>query len=169
MNVIVKYARATATSNLKDDMRHHQAEPLAAVALADLNGIGSMLWRLKYALDASVYNRLLQEWTEIVKRKSIRESWGRSADVKQIAKLSLNHWVNDVCEACDGTGKQVHPDNSQLRIDDDCPVCNGSARRPLTCFKNQLEFVGRCVEVLESKERELGGRVIAKLAKDFEL
>lgn len=169
MNVIVKYARATATSNLKDDMRHHQAEPLAAVAMADINGIGSMMWRLKYALDASVYNRLLQEWTEVVRRKSIKESWGRSVDVKQIAKLSLNYWVNDVCDACDGTGKKVHPENPQVRLDDDCHVCRGTAKKPWTGFKNQVEFVGRCVEVLESKERELGGRVIAKLAKDFEL
>ncbi len=169
MNVIAKYARATSASNLKDDLMHCQAEPLAAVALADIGGIGSMLWRVKYALDASVYNRLLQEWTEIVKRKSVKESWGRSINVKQIAKLSLNHWVDDICRACDGTGRAAHPGNDQVRTDDACKVCNGTAKRPLAGFKNQLEYVGRCVEILETKERELGGKAVAKLAKDFDL
>ena len=169
MNVIATYARATYSSNLKDDQTHHQAEPLAAVALADIGGIGSMLWRVKYALDASVYNRLLSEWTAIVRYKAAKEDWGRSIDVKQIAKLSLNHWIDDVCRACDGTGKYGDPQNPQVRTDHDCEICNGTAKRPLAGFKNQIGYIARCVEILETKERELGCKAIAKLAKDFEL
>lgn len=46
-----RYVHALNTSNLKDDERHHQAEPLAAAGLASAatGDLGALLHRAKYA------------------------------------------------------------------------------------------------------------------------
>ena len=169
MNIIEKYSRSTYSSNLRDDDNHHQTEPLLAVALSDKSGIGSFLWRIKYANDASVYKPLLIKWTDIVERKSIKESWGKSIDFRQIARLSINYYIDDICKECNGTGKEKHLSNDQLLSDDDCKICNGTAKNKIPGFKNQIEYVARCIDVLKTKEREIGGRAIAKLARNFDL
>jgi hypothetical protein len=45
-----RYIHALSATNLKDDERHHQAEPLTAAALASVSGdLGALLQRAKYA------------------------------------------------------------------------------------------------------------------------
>lgn len=139
-----RYIHALNASNLKDDDRNHQAEPLiaAAFATAGLTGdIGPLLHRVKYA-DATmrqVFNsnlgnlaQLLRMWTaEVIKRGRARRwvpentAWDAEAAQKlyqQVADASLAHWLFDRCEPCGGTG---------LTHILTCKRCAGSGRATL--------------------------------------
>ena len=169
MNVIEKYARATTSSNLRDDHHNHQAEPLAAIALAGIGGIGPILWRVKYANDASSYHQLLRDWTEIVFKKAGCEGWPRDVSPRHISKMALDQFILDRCQACEGTGRAPHPGNAQVRSDDECPVCHGTARQPLSGFKNQINYIRQCVDVLLQHERDLARVMMIKLNGQFDL
>jgi hypothetical protein len=135
--------------------------------MADTSGIGSLLWRIKYHNDGSVYFQLLRDWEVIIVEKANKENWSVKNQAKLIAKISLQHWIDDVCRSCRGTARAPHPANDQVLSDDPCPTCNGTAKRPLSGFKNQLEHIGNCLAMLESEERILGSLVVKKLANDF--
>lgn len=164
-----KYATSLDSYNLKVDCDNHQADAIIAVALSDTAGIGSLLWRAKYHNDSTVYFRLLEQWTLIVIKKSIKENWNVKEKAKEIARISLQYWLNDVCEACKGTAKAPHPANAQVLSDDPCVTCNGTAKRPISGFRAQIEYISNCVEMLETEEKTLGSRAMQKLCRAFQL
>lgn len=124
---VEKYLRSLYSSTLQDDAGHHQAEVLAAVALADLGGgsgevLGSLLMRAKYAdgiahktFEAGNHNTavLLRAWIKVVTQKGLDRQWLKIRhewDVKaahgmyeKIARVSLAHWLAGECETCNGT------------------------------------------------------------------
>jgi hypothetical protein len=122
MGFIDRYVRALGASNLQDDARHRQAEPLlaAAFASAGITGdLGPLLHRVKYA-DGPMRNpgnltQLLRVWTaEVIKRGRARKwvpentAWDAQAARKlyhTVAELSLAHWLDGMCKPCAGTGK----------------------------------------------------------------
>lgn len=163
MNVIAKYTRSLSSSNLRDNENNYAIEPIMAVAMADTSGIGSLLWRAKYHNDGSVYARLLAQWQDIIVKKSEKENWPVKNQAKLIAKISLQHWIDDVCRLCNGTSFAPHPGNDQVLSDKPCTCCNGTAKRPLSGFKNQIEHIGNCVAMLETEERILGSLAVKKL------
>lgn len=169
MNVIQKYVVSLNASNLKNDDINKNLDPIMAMAMSDTSGIGSLLWRIKYANDLSIYARLLEKWTAIVTKKSIKEQWKKDIRPKHIARLSLQYWINDICDTCQGTAKAPHPANDQVRSNDPCVVCNGTAKKPISGFKSQKEYIGNCLEMLKSEERILGSKVILKLSNSFNL
>ena len=121
-----RYIHALSAPNLKDDERHHQAEPLlaAAFAAAEVSGdLGPLLHRVKFAdplarqaFEGNAGNlaQLLRLWTaEVIKRGRARrwvpENTAWDADAAQklyrtVAEHSLAHWLDGNCQPCGGTG-----------------------------------------------------------------
>jgi hypothetical protein len=140
-----RYVHALNASNLKDDERHHQAEPLtaAAFAAAGMSGdLGPLLHRVKFAdglarkeFEGNPGNlaQLLRLWiAEVTKRGRARRwvpentAWDAEAARKlyvQVAEHSLAHWLNEVCEPCGGAGVK------EARA---CKCCNGTGKAALS-------------------------------------
>lgn len=163
MNVIEKYARSVNASNLKDDEFHHKTDVLAAVALCQTR-LATKLFRVKYAADATSYSVLLAEWTEIVTFKSLLRTWPIEVSPKKVARLSLDHWLNDVCLACFGTGFATVPGHMSMLSDLPCKACNGTAKRPVQAKHNLKNYVTDMVESLDSMAVTAGNEAIKKLA-----
>ena len=127
-----RYVHALSASNLKDDERHHQAEPLTAAALACVGtgDLGALLHRAKYA-DTTLRNmaraintraRLEKELAEAVRMKgaaAAREAGCRQAlegDVveleRSVAHLAplLRLWTEEVKER--GRRRKWVPENT---------------------------------------------------------
>lgn len=149
MGIIENYARATISSNLKDDAHHHDHEKLAAVAAAGLvDGVwphANMLLRVKYAGDASSYPRLTEEWRALVKTKAAMRGWPIEVSASKVARLALNHWLTDVCPACHGRGKLLHKELTSVLSDDPCPICAGTGARPIEARPSALESHGSAI------------------------
>lgn len=167
MNIIQQYASAIRSGNLKDDAQHHSTEVLAAAALAST--IGSKLFRVKYAADATTYQALLTEWHAIVQSKAAHRGWPEAISRSQIARLSLNYWLNDLCDACGGFGVEMVRDVPNVRSDIACKVCHGSAKRPLKGNQDTIKYTTEMVESLDAITRHAAGQVMRKLASDMDL
>lgn len=139
MGFVDRYVRALGASNLQDDARHRQAEPLlaSAFAAAAVSGdIAPLLHRVKYAddlmRDPGNLAQLLRLWTaEVVKRGRHRKwvpentAWDAQAAQKlyrTVAELSLAHWLDGICKACGGSGQS----NRQV-----CRDCMGRGETPI--------------------------------------
>lgn len=192
MGIVKKYARATISSNLRDDAYHHDHEKLAAVAAAGLiDGVwphSNMLLRVKYAGDASSYPRLAEEWRALVKIKAALRGWPVEVSASKVARLALNHWLTDVCPACGGRGGLPHNEITSVISDDPCPVCAGAGTRPLElrpvavrdygsatiCIwfphirpARLIPYVQAMVELLEGLTIRAGSEAIRQLAGDM--
>jgi len=163
MNVIEKYTRSVNSSNLKDDEQHHATDALAAVALCETR-LATKLFRVKYAADATSYAALLAEWTDIVTFKSLLRTWPVEVSPKKIARLSLDHWLMDVCSECFGTGFKALPSNPRVLSDTYCKICNGTAKRPIHAKHNLVDYVRDMVECLEAMTVQAGGEAVRKLS-----
>lgn len=140
-----RYIHALSASNLKDDERHNQAEPLmaSAFATASLTGdLGPLLHRVKFAdgvarreFEGNPGNlaQLLRLWTaEVTKRGRARRwvpentAWDAEAALKlyrQVAEHSLAYWLDGKCDPCGGTGL------TEARA---CKCCRGTGKAELT-------------------------------------
>ncbi|WP_198116911.1 hypothetical protein [Massilia rhizosphaerae] len=140
-----RYIHSLSASNLKDDERHHQTEPLmaSAFAVANLTGdLGPLLHRVKFAdstarsaFEGNAGNlaQLLRLWTaEVTKRGRARrwvpENTAWDADAAQklyraVAEHSLAYWLDGKCDSCGGTGVE------QARA---CRCCGGTGKAELT-------------------------------------
>lgn len=167
MKVIQNYSRAINSSNLKDDEHHHATEVLAAAALA--SALGTKLFRVKYASDATSYNALLTSWHEIVKAKAGIRGWPSDVSASQIARLSLDYWLNDVCTVCCGTGHESVPNVPNVLRDEPCGGCNGTAKRPIQARNGIVKYMTEAVEALEAMTIHAGGATMRKLAKKMDL
>lgn len=152
MNVIEKYTRALHASNLRDDAHHCQTEVLAAVALA--GGLGSTLFRLKYAsTESSVranYANLLSAWFKIVQGKGVKRDWPSHVSTSAVARTALEHWLNDLCPDCGGKGHLPLPEVPNVLRDEDCAACGGNGKKPVRCNGRMLKYVTDMVECLDA-------------------
>lgn len=140
-----RYVHSLHTSDLRDDVFHHQTHALAASALADASsrGIGSLLQRVKYAEtlerhfeDATGNRARLQiAWLAIVTEKGSARRWIRTEDIptighlapamyKRVADASLAHYLDGKCTDCRGSGV------TQERLM--CKPCKGSGDAEIT-------------------------------------
>lgn len=163
-----RYAKATQSSNLKSDDMHFDTDKLAAVALS--GDFASLLFRVKYANDATSYVRLAEAWDWDVKKRAAlaRPPWPPHINDAAVAKASLKYWLNDLCPACCGKGVKKM-DFEELLSDDACEVCDGSGKRPLQCEPRIEEYVGAMVLVLESMTITAGHMAMAKLSSAMDL
>jgi hypothetical protein len=170
-----RYVHALNTSNLKDDDRHHQAEPLiaAAFAAAATGDLGPLLQRVKYAdgttrsiFEGNLGNlaQLLRLWTaEVTKRGRARRwvpentAWDADAAQKlyrQVAEHSLAYWLDSRCEPCQGTG---------LVKERACKACGGSCRAELSMAAGFVrEHTLNMVSELHSIADSHGARAASK-------
>lgn len=160
-----RYSRATQSSNLKDDSHHYQTEVLAAVALS--SAFGSLLFRVKYANDATSHNALLEKWTVLVEQKSVFRGWPSHIVPATVAATSLEYWLCDICEHCEGKGYHALA-GAPVLSDDPCKVCKGSGKKPLTCEKRIRDYVEDMVQTLERMTLHAGSEAMRKLAKQME-
>jgi hypothetical protein len=172
-----RYVHALNASNLKDDERHHQAEPLTAAALAaaSLTGdMGPLLHRVKYAdglarkeFEGSPGNlaQLLRLWiAEVTKRGRARRwvpentAWDADAAQKlyrQVAEHSLAHWLDGICEPCAGSG---------LKEARACKCCNGSGKAELSMAagfvrKHTLDMISELHNIADSHAARAGSKL----------
>lgn len=157
-----RYVRAVGSSNLKNDELHFDTDVLAAAALS--SKFGGLLFRVKYFNDAASYKRLLDQWTWIVSAKAIRRNWPDNVDIKGVAFLSLQRWLNSVCPACTGR-KNETIFNTPALSDKACRVCDGTGEAPLRCSPKIRDFVLDMIEELTADERKAGARAKKKLGQ----
>lgn len=143
MSFTDRYITAIGASNLKDDERHHQTEPLMAAAFAAV-GVGDLaplLHRAKFAnaparqaFEGNPANlaQLLRMWLqEVIKRgrarKWMQENTAWDVDAAQklyrtVAEASLAYWLDSTCKCCNGTGVIQRYQ---------CRPCAGSGNAPI--------------------------------------
>lgn len=167
MNVIQKYTSALGSSNLRDDAHHHSTEVLAAAALC--RDLGTKLFRVKYAGDASSYPALLDAWREIVIGKAAHRTWPADVSPSKVARLSMDHWLNDVCLAC--TGRRYEPVRGQTTVmsDTPCRACAGSGTRAVEAQHKLRHLVEDMVEALNAIAAHAAGQTMKRLAADMDL
>lgn len=165
MGIIEKYSRATQSSNLRSDEHHHDVDKLAAVALS--SEFGALLFRVKYANDATSYNRLKDEWRWYVKKRAAVAGWPMHVKELAVADHALNHWINDICPVCGGKcfKKMEFID---VLSDEPCDACEGSGKKSIQCPDQIRKFVGEMVSALEGMTIVAGGQAVSKLADDFD-
>lgn len=138
MEFAAQYVMSVNSSSLVDDARHHNTEPLAASALAEISdfSIGALLHRAKYCnnvrstFESGSTNlaQLLRAWVKIVAEKGQARQWVKAHTAwdmqaaqslyRRVAEQSLAHWVDGKCNDCHGSGVTI---NRCL-----CPACKGS-------------------------------------------
>lgn len=164
--VIQKYTRALGSSNLRDDAHHHATEVLAAAALC--RDLGTKLFRVKYAGDATTYPALLDAWRDVVVTKAQHRRWPADVSPAKIARLSLDHWLNDVCPACTGRAYEAVKGVPRLMSDVACHACAGTGRRAVVAKHNIEQLVIDMVDVLDAMAAHAAGQTMKRLASDIE-
>lgn len=162
------YARATQSSNLKSDEHHFDTDKLAAVALS--SEFGALLFRVKYANDATSYVQLAEAWEwEVKKRAALsRPPWPVHVKDAAVAKASLKYWLNDLCPVCGGKGVKKM-EFIDILSDDACESCEGSGKKPMECEPRIHWYTSAMVLVLEAITITAGANAIQKLAPEMEL
>jgi len=155
MKAIIRYAKATNSSNLKDDELNHQTDILAAVALT--TRLGSSLFRVKYSGQRA---DLLDDWRAIVLKRSLKQGWAEKA--QEVADMSLFYWLDDVCETCHGREHPKIPNAPILEIIV-CPTCQGSGKKVLICDDKIKDYIRDSIESLDSMCREAAYKANRKL------
>lgn len=165
MGIIERYSRATQSSNLRSDEHHHDTDKLAAVALS--SEFGSMLFRVKYANDATSYRRLGDEWRWYVKKRAALAGWPERINDAQVADESLAYWLNDLCPVCNGKGfkKMEFVD---VLSDDACNHCEGSGKKSIEANRHIKRYVEEMVTALEGMTIRAGSQAMSKLADDMD-
>jgi hypothetical protein len=161
------------SSNLRDDAQHHNTEPLAAVALSGGQGvlaIGNLLFRTKYANDATSYPELLAKWKVIVAAKAAHRKWPKHIVAAKVANMSLDHFLNDVCPVCTGRAHVPIENGGRAVLSDrPCPACQGTGTKPLQCEPNWKDYILDMVESLNDITRNAADVAMRKLARDMDL
>lgn len=147
MDFAARYGQSLTATNLMDDSKHFQCEPLAAMALS--SRLGTLLYRAKYNNDGSQYARLLEHWTTIVERKAAVQAWPASSPPAKVAERSLAHWLFDRCPVCTGRGFETLPMNPRVLSDRACPQCHGTGRKPMQIHSQFHVHVSQCVSALD--------------------
>lgn len=165
-----KYAKATQSSNLKSDEYHFDTDKLAAVALSGGAGFGNLLFRVKYANDATSYVALAEAWEWEVRRRAAdpKEKWPEHVKPATVAKSALKYWLNDLCPCCGGKGVRKM-EFVDILSDEPCEVCEGSGKRPIECDPRIYAYVGPMVLVLEAMTITAGSNAMRKLASDMDV
>lgn len=170
MKLIQRYSRSINSSNLMDDQFHHQTEVLAAAALASMTApLATELFRVKFGNDASTYPTLRTKWIEIVAFKASNRHWPKDISPSQVAKLSLDYWLNDLCTACGGHGTTLVDGVPSVRQDIPCRQCRGTRKQPLEVRKALHDYVADMVETLEDMTIYAGGLAMRKLSSAMDL
>jgi len=165
MGIVKQYSRATQSSNLRSDDRHHDTDKLAAVALS--GPMGSMLFRVKYAFDATSYPPLKEAWRYQVRLRASINGWPEHVKDQTVADEALAYWLNDQCPACAGRSF-MKMEFVDVLSDVPCPICLGSGKKPLIVNHRIKGKVAEMVDLLDTLTIEAGSAAVKKLADDMD-
>lgn len=158
-----RYTHAAVSSNLKNDAYHLDTDLLAAMKLA--GGLAGSMARVKYLHDAAAYKALLAAWTGMVIYKAAVRQWKGDWSPKAVAKISLDYWLDDQCDACNGVGFPLMV-GIATRSTKVCPACDGSKLNPLRCDRRLREPALDMYEALCDVFDKARIRASKKLGKD---
>lgn len=161
-----RYSHSVGSSNLKDDEHHTDTSVLAAVALS--SPFASLLFRVKYANDASSYKQLRVEWIERVTEKADGSHWPTRIKPWKVAVEALDYWLHDRCEACEGRGYQKH-EHAPMLTDVACHVCDGTGTVPFKCAQEIEKYAVGLLDDLNHMAYIGGARAMEKEAKAMEM
>jgi hypothetical protein len=164
-----RYARSAQSSNLKDDVHNTDCEALQAVAFVSMKAgaeLACLLFRVRYANDATSFKTLLSAWVLLVEKKAAIRHWPVHVVPHVIAKISLEHWLVDVCGVCEGRAYEVAPGTPMLS-DTLCKACQGSGKKPLLVNRAVQDYIEDMLEELAVMERYAGNEATKKAADDF--
>lgn len=94
------------SSTLESGSHEMPIDRIAAFSRA--SRLGTLLWRLKYGFDASVYQRTADLLAS------------ESHTTTQLAEMLIREWLNPNCEQCGGNCEYLISDKRIV-----CPKCNG--------------------------------------------
>jgi len=166
-NMAERYARATLSSNLKDDEHHHVTDTLAAMALGS-SDFGALLFRVKFANDRTSYPQLRVLWIDKVTEKADLNHWSTKIKPFKAAVTALEYWLNDRCPACFGLGYQKIPGTPHLS-DVACHICEGTGTMPFICDKYMEEQALGLLGDLNELARIAGAGAIKKEADKLDM
>lgn len=177
MGVIERMTRATASSNLKCDDLHFDADLIASSGfVARKRGLGALAFWSKYAQDQSKTKELLRElMTKFVGQKRQERSHLSKRVLHQIAEAALCYWLTDTCRACKGVKFQKLESNEQVLSDKCCTRCKGTGKEPppnapdvgLDEIENSRfrEEFADCLEILNEAFMDYAERLARKAKK----
>ncbi len=158
MRIVQRYASAVNSKTLTNDELHLDCDTLAAVALS--SKLGSMLYRLRYAGDATVLLDMLPLWRGMVLKHAMKHKYELHAE--DIADTALDYWLNDTCHICSGRGHPIIIKTPTL-ADALCQSCNGTGKRLLICDGIIKDHVRDGIAWLNRMAGEAGGKARKKL------
>ena len=167
MDVIQRYTRALASSNLRDDAYHHSTEVLVAAALSD--ELGTSLFRVKFGNDLSGYAALQKKWLQVVKSKAENRRWPDAVDAKSVALAALEYWLNDVCPECTGRAFETIRNVPSVLSDSECRSCLGTGRRELHASAHEQRFIEDMVDSLDARTKQAAGLMMKRLSSAMDL
>lgn len=94
------------TSSLESGVQEMPVDRIAAFSKAPR--LGTLLWRLKWGFDATVYKRTIELLAE------------EAHTSMKMAEMLIREWLNPNCESCNGAKELILEDR---RIQ--CPKCQG--------------------------------------------
>lgn len=160
MDILRRYTRAVVSSNLKSDEYHMDTDTLAAAALA--SRIGVLLYRVKYVRDAHAYRPLLVMWRKAVRRMAAQRHWREQWNPTRIAKLSLDYWIGDQCDPCNGTGFPML-EGIPTRSPKMCQHCEGTGVKKVECPRQLREPTLDMYQELLSMADKFEANTVTKL------
>lgn len=160
MSMIEKYVRATRSSNLRCDQHHTAIDNIAAVGMSD-EDFGVLLLRVKFAFDASSYDKLRNEWRHYCKVKAVVHDWPHSINERIVADMVLSYWLKDHCRPCGGRKSlELVP---QVLQSEPCPHCRGSGKRPLIVNQRFKKYAFDMYDMINRLVVRVGGEAQGKL------
>jgi hypothetical protein len=190
-----QYGRATQAGNLQHRAGPCPTDKLAALAWADRR-LASPLFRARVANDASQIRLLHDLWRQEVARMAERRRWKilvpavTSDDkrvladvllpallVREVARISLDHFLFDVCPTCTGRRYRPHRDVllergmdaetaerfGDVLSDELCPACGGTGQSEPDTPEYLLPLVRRAIESLHGRYVEYGLAALKRL------
>jgi hypothetical protein len=130
VGVIERMTRATASSNLKCDELHFDADLIASSGfVARRRGLGALAFWAKYAQDTSRTKELLREFqTKFMGHRRQNRSHLPKRILHEIAEACVCYWLTDVCRACKGVKFERLEANDQVLSDKPCKRCKGTGK-----------------------------------------
>ena len=156
MSVKEKVSAAQRSKNLQE-VPYNQIGDIDVIRACGMVGVemplGLSLWRLKYS-DAenefvNVFNGLL---TMVLSRY-------HNCNGYQVTQTVIKHWLDNVCKACSGRGKEVVPGTPMLS-DRDCEVCHGQGR---IAMHNPDDASRWLLAEIQRMEQDVSSAIAAKL------
>ena len=175
-SIAERNGRAAQSTNLRHRERGTgDTDRLAAMAWADRE-LASHLYRARVTNDVAATRQLRELWAEYCVRDAVRRRWTLrmpqtidgsrlEADVlvppmvvRRIAQMAVDHWLKDVCTACNGRKFRLASEVMEGKATEGrdalsdvvCPHCKGTGLEPLKVKARELRpLVERCVRMLQ--------------------